>query len=120
MLPNRSLEGGWAALGSLVGWLGDALEGLGAPWGVLGAPWAWFRASWNRFGTVRAPSWEGLWGVFGRPGASWYLIGASATRFSFQTEALRMGCHLVLDVYSLLLGFVECEHVKRSSGVTKI
>ena len=84
---------------------GDALGRLGGMSGVLGTSGARLGASWNGLSAVLEASWEGLWGVFGRPGASWHLFGASAAPFSYQTEALRLGCHLVLDFYSFQLGF---------------
>ena len=86
---------GWH--GDALGRLGGALGRLGSAWGVV---WGVLEPSWNGLSAVLGVSWEGLWGVFGRPGASWHLFGTSAAQFSYQTEAFRLGCHLVLDFYS--------------------
>ena len=86
---------------------------LGASWGRLGASWERLGRGLGRLGAVlerlerRLGSvLGGFRGLFGRPGASWHLFGASAAPFSYQIEALRLGCHLVLDFYSFLHGFL--------------
>ena len=87
----------WGRLGASWGRLGASWEHLGRGLGRLGGV---LEPSWNGLSAVLEASWEGLWGVFGRPGASWHLFGASAAPFSYQTVALRLGCHLVLDFFS--------------------
>ena len=90
---------GWH--GDALGHLGGALGRLGSAWGVVGSV---LEPSWNGLRVVLEAFSDGLWGVFGRPGASWHLFGASAAPFSYQIEALRLGCHLVLDFYSFSIG----------------
>jgi len=104
-----------------VGWHGDALGRLGgALWrlgSARGVVWGVLEPSWNGLNAVLEASWKGLWGVFGRPRASWYLFGASTAPFSYQTEALRLGCHLVLDFYSFELGFFFDSNMRESPPV---
>ena len=63
MLQNQGVEGGWAALGHLLG--GSWLQGTSGPslGGHLGSSWA-----------VLEPSWASLGGLLGRPG---HQVGAS-------------------------------------------
>ena len=76
--PKSKSGGGWAALGGLVGWHGDALGHLGGALGRLGSAWGavWgvLGASWSGLSAVLETFWEGLWGIFCRPGASWRVV----------------------------------------------
>ena len=86
----------WGRLGASWGRLGASWERLGHGLGRLGAV---LERLERRLGSVLGGG-MGVWGVFGRPEASWHLFGASAAPFSYLNEALRLGCHLVLGFYS--------------------
>ena len=97
MLQNRNLEGGdgsWkprAVVWDALGRLGASSERLRHCLGRLGAVLERF----ERLGSVLG--YGAFTAVLGRLGTF------SSTRCSHQTEALRLGCHLVLNLYSLLL-----------------
>ena len=87
-------RGGLGRLGAFWGRLGASWERLGRGLARLGAILEWFK---RRLGRGNGASSA----VLGRR----HLVGASATRCSYQTEALRLGCHVVLDFYSFQLAF---------------